>query len=277
MKKLFFLFTASFIFSFTAIAQAPTGAVGIWHMDENSGTTTGDASGNGNNGTLFGTAWTTGVSGSGSGLSFNGSAHFEVPDAASLRPGNITVAGWIRSSTVSGNQVAVGKSNFSNATNEQYVLYLESNGTPGFGIKRNSGCAIAAGWNAVIGPNRVDDGQWHHIAGTYDGSTMHMYVDGVLQASNNSVPPGPIDNCAGGTLRFGLWWQSFPDRWVGDMDEMYIYDRALTQTEVTQLFNAPHANVVPTLSEWGLIIFALLSLCIGGVALRQRSTRMAIS
>ena len=157
------------------------------------------------------------------------------------------------------------------------MLYLEPTGTPGFALKRNSGCAIAAGWYGVTGPTRVDDGQWHHIAGTYDGTTMHMYVDGVLQASNSALPAGPIDNCPGGTLRFGLWWQNFPDRWVGDMDEMYIYNRALTPTEVTQLFNAPNANIVPTLSEWGLIIFALLILCIGGVALRRRATRPAIS
>lgn len=269
MKNLLCLILLGGLFSVSVFAQSPPGAVGIWRMDENTGTTTADASGNNNNGTLNGAAWTTGVSGSA--IDLRGNSQVDIADNAALRPGNISWGLWIRTAgTASGNQVIIGKSDFSTASNEQYVVWLDGSGRANMSIKRNSGCAIAAGWYNVVGTSNIDDQQWHHIVGTWDGTTARMYVDGALQGANAAIPAGNIDNCVGGSLRFGIWWQNFPDRYAGDIDEVHLYDRALTQTEVTQLFNAPNANAVPTLGQWGLIIFGLTLLCAGAIALHNR-------
>lgn len=266
-----------------ALSQSiPSGAIGVWHLDEGNGTNTADASGNNNNGTLIGGAsWTTGISGTAVNFNsgFGGSESIQIADNPTLRPGNISLSCWVRTQgPISGyRQTIIGKSEFSNANNEQYNLQIDFDGKPQFLVKRNSSCLPAAGWNNLRATVRVDDSQWHHIVGTYDGSLLRIYVDGVLSGSISVASPGNIDNCVGGTLRFARWWATDPGNFRGDLDEVIIYGRALTQQEVNMLFSAPFATSVPTLSTWGLIILALLILNIGGVLLYRRATLNTLS
>ncbi|PZF72104.1 LamG domain-containing protein [Taibaiella soli] len=72
-------------------------------------------------------------------------------------------------------------------------------------------------------------GSWHHLAATYDasGNSMKIYRDGVLQASDVVNPlTSPIINI--GDLTLGKYF-------TGKIDDIIIYNRALSQTEVTQL------------------------------------------
>ena len=265
MKKIIVIVFLGGFFSISLLAQTlPSGAVGVWRMDENTGTVTADASGNGNNGTLLGATWTTGVIGSG--LHFDGSGYVNIPDDATLRPGLFTMSAWVRNSgPVTSDQVIAGKSAFATALNEQYVLYLNSSGVPSIGIKRISSCTVAVGWYNVTGTTPVDDGEWHHIVSTWDGSEIRIYVDCVLEGTNSGVPAGIIDNCVGGDLRLGIWWASFPQPYIGDLDELYIFDRALTETEIAELCTLS-APPIPTLSQWGIIILGLSILCMGAVS-----------
>jgi hypothetical protein len=70
-------------------------------------------------------------------------------------------------------------------------------------------------------------GQWNHYAGTFDGNTMKVYINGIYIAQKNH--PGTIfgfnDN------------MDLTNDWPGSIDELYIYNRALSQAEVTQLYN----------------------------------------
>ena len=272
MKNLLSLFLFLALLFCSTYAQLPSGAVGVWRMDENTGTTTADDSGNNNDGTITGATWTTGVSGSA--LNFDGNDRVDIPDDASLRPGNISFSAWVRTSgTSTANMTILGKSVFSNATNEQYILYLNAGGVPQLAFKRNSGCSPGAGWQGVPGTTRVDDQQWHHLMATWDGSVARMYVDGVLEGTNSSAPAGNLDNCIGGNLRFGVWWAGDQIFFNGDLDEIYIFDRALNQTEVSQLSAPPAANnPVPTLSEWGLILLGLGIMALGTVVVWRKKT-----
>src|ERR1700743_1869815 len=81
----------------TSSALAASGPVGLWKLDEGSGHTVADTSGNGNNGVLSGgVSWTSGVFG-GSSLSFDGSGQVKVADNDALEPPtSVTVSAWFR-------------------------------------------------------------------------------------------------------------------------------------------------------------------------------------
>jgi hypothetical protein len=66
---------------------------------------------------------------------------------------------------------------------------------------------------------------------------LKIYVDGQLKKQNTEVPVGPIDNLAGGNLQMGRWLQKAPFHYTGKIDEIRIYDRALSSAEVATLYS----------------------------------------
>lgn len=192
-----------------------------------------DKSGNGNNGTSYGAISATGRINQG--MSFNGiSDYIEVADSASLDiTGNITIESWIRSA------VAINSEN-SNARivdkqNAYYLLFDYPNADGRLRLTLRIGgnyvdvSSTKNSWNAD---------QWYHIVGTYDGSTMSVYVDGVLD--NSTSMTGSIE-ASDYKLFFGTRAvDSIPTNMFfnGLIDEVKIYSRALNSTEITDHYNA---------------------------------------
>ena len=90
----------------------------------------------------------------------------------------------------------------------------------------------------VAGKTNVDDGKWHHIVGTYDGQAIALYVDGILDGSKSAR--GEID-----TNAFPLWIGGNAARtgkrdrdWNGRIDDVRVYNRALSSDEVRELYEA---------------------------------------
>jgi hypothetical protein len=82
----------------------------------------------------------------------------------------------------------------------------------------------------------VNDGNWHHMASTYDGTTMRVYVDGVQTGSGTSFS-GNLPTEAG-NVRIGADYNITPSGFFrGSMDDVYVYNRALTASEVQKLYN----------------------------------------
>jgi uncharacterized protein (TIGR02145 family) len=82
----------------------------------------------------------------------------------------------------------------------------------------------------------VSDGKWHHLVGTYDGTTMKIYVDGVNKGSSWFLS-GSLPTQAG-NMRIGADYETFPSNfWNGSLDDIRIYNRALSDAEVAQLYN----------------------------------------
>jgi hypothetical protein len=79
--------------------------------------------------------------------------------------------------------------------------------------------------------NALEPNKWTHVVGTYDGTNMHIYINGAWVASKNN-PSSTAD--FNSSLIFGVDQASY---WAGSIDELYIYNRALSQAEVTQLYN----------------------------------------
>ncbi|MCG2700589.1 LamG domain-containing protein, partial [Candidatus Parcubacteria bacterium] len=83
----------------------------------------------------------------------------------------------------------------------------------------------------------INDSQWHHIVGSYDGTTMKIYIDGTLEDTNTDFSGNlPIVD---GNVRIGADYQSTPDNFFsGLIDEARIYNRALSADEVGELYRA---------------------------------------
>ena len=87
-------------------------------------------------------------------------------------------------------------------------------------------------WSNIRGSVSVNDGQWHHVAGVYDGSVMSLYIDGELDVS--SICKGSID-VTDKPLYIGENSEE-PNRfWNGLIDDVRIYNCGLSQSEIEGL------------------------------------------
>jgi chitodextrinase len=200
---------------------ATTGLVAAYAFSENSGSTLADLSGNGNNGTIVGAAWTTGGK-FGNALNFNGSStHVDIPDSPTLRlSGAMTLEAWVKpaaASTVWKDVVYKGNDNY----------YLEASTTNG-GLPAGGGTFGGSNAN-VYQPTTLSTGVWSHIAVTYDGAALRYYISGTLVATQAKT--GAITGSAN-PLQIGgdnFWSKQF---FNGTIDEVRVYNIALAASAI---------------------------------------------
>jgi fibronectin type 3 domain-containing protein/azurin len=209
---------------------APTGLMAAYGFSEGIGTTTSDASGNGNNGTLTGTTWTT-QGQSGNALSFNGTSSFvSIPDAASLDLGSTgTIEAWVKLTSINRWNAVMAKGNTNNDPAHNYAIDIST--------ANRVICYVGNGSSAVLltSTSALAANTFYHLACTWNGSTIALYINGTLNASvGQSITP------AGNTspLYIGQFGGN-ADRLAGIIDEVRIYNRALTVAQVQQDMNTP--------------------------------------
>ena len=212
-------------------AAAQSGLVAAYSFDEGSGTSVKDSSSNSNNGSITNAAWT--ASGRyGAALAFNGAnALVSVPSSSSLRlTGAMTLEAWIRPTTVSAqwrDVIYKGNDNY----------FLE-------GTSNRSGRPAAGGsvWSGnLYGTSALAVNTWTHLATTYDGSTMKLYVNGTLVASG--ARSGALET-SGNPLQIGgdsIFGQYF----AGSIDDVRVYNIALTDTQIRTDMNTPVGSASP--------------------------------
>ena len=164
----------------TKLAEAPkeqsTGLVAAYSFDEGAGTTVADASGNSNTGTIKRATWTTGGR-FGNALVFDGtSALVTIPDSSSLHlTSGMTLEAWVYPTVISSDWRDV-------VYKEVDIYYL-------FGTGSDQGAPGAGGAfspNPVYAPSPLSVNTWTHLAGTFDSTTLRLYVNGVEVASRRS-------------------------------------------------------------------------------------------
>ncbi len=177
------------------------------------------------------------VSGSGGGqaFSFDGvpGSYVEVADDPALKPETLTVEAWLRGPEPAGIAYFVEKGGNGCGAGISYALARDDSGLY-FGLRLQPDVRRWA-----FAGHAVFDGNWHHVAGTWDGTAPRIYVDGSLVGTGGAAA-GPIyyDYVnVGGTnnLRLGSFSDSgcqggLPARI--DLDEVKIYDRALSAEEI---------------------------------------------
>ncbi|MEV0228470.1 LamG-like jellyroll fold domain-containing protein [Nonomuraea sp. NPDC050786] len=214
----------------TATVTAPppnTGLVAAYGMNEGTGTTVADSSGKSNTGTLSNATWSN--SGKyGKALSFNGTnAYVNIPDSTTLRlTTGMTLEAWLNPATATGYRTALIKQH---ASGNAYALWANADNNQPY-------TEIVTGTDqGLLGTASLPVNTWTHLTATYDGATLRLYTNGT-QVAQKAVT-GTI---RGDTqpLRIGgsaLWGEYFN----GLIDDVRVYNRALTPTEIQNDMNAP--------------------------------------
>ncbi|MBX3047703.1 MAG: LamG domain-containing protein [Anaerolineales bacterium] len=210
----------------SATATPTANLLARWSFDEGSGSTAGDTHGaQNNNGTISGATWTDyGLSGKA--LLFDGSNDYvSVADSADLKPANgFSVGGWIYPLSVGGSvKTIVIKS-----TAQDYILRTTADGYLEF-------------WAHDLNPKNVTGpvpplNTWTHVMGVYDkpANQIRLYVNGVLVAAQTVTGTAAYDT---GALRIGAN-HSAAQAWHGRLDEITLWDRALSDAEIAGFYAA---------------------------------------
>ena len=264
MKKLLIMLTI--VVAFGLMAGSASAQVARWDFEEGSGPTASDSVNN-NTGTLAGTAlptWvTTGGEPSGNAMQFHGfydetdpenkfeiTSYVDVATDTSITPnlddlGSMTVALWIKDnqnyfdSTFFPTFVADG--NYS--AEGSWMLATDTSGWAPVGYGAVAFKTYHGGSMKTLRPTLTfpDDGQWHHIAATWDSATetKAVYIDGVFAGS--VVQAGAlVTNEVNVTIGASRDSAGVVDRnWNGQLDEVLIYDYALDAAEIAAIVPEP--------------------------------------
>jgi hypothetical protein len=199
-----------------------------WKFDETSGLTAADATPNANTGALDGFAgddsqWVQGEQGGA--IAFNGASNVQVPDSASIGSSLVngfTVSTWFRSSVALPAAGGTRTPRMLEKGNSYFFLMNPGTGGMNFLVKRASVNYTA---NLV---DSIEANRWYHITGTFDGTSIRVYLDGELKGT--TVVGGPIDD--GGGLPLFIGSDDAGAFFNGAMDDLRIWNRPLNRTEI---------------------------------------------
>jgi PKD repeat protein len=207
--------TAATAISVTTAASPPAnGLVAAYAFNEGSGTSVADASGNGNTGTINGAKWIANGR-FGAALRFNGTDRVQIPSSASLNlSAGMTLEAWVSPAEVS--------SALRDVIYKGNAYYLEATSTHG-GAPAAGGSFGEADATAPLTATK-----FAHLAVTYDRLTLRLYVNGVqvssvARAASIAASTTPLQ--IGGDTTYGQYFK-------GRIDEVRVYNRALSQAEI---------------------------------------------
>lgn len=238
------------------LSVQPNGLIAYYSLDENSGTTTADASVNSNNGSFVsGPTWTTGKLGSA--VSFNGSngQSVSVPDNTALNTGSqMTLSLWANQSSGTLNKALASHWNYTggsvsgswalqvsgDSTSRLQFFVADSQTDPG----NNYAETAASTWST---------GGWHHITVVYDGTQstaanrVAIYIDGAAASTATAgTLPATLQDAAS-PLMIGDF-TGLNRTWNGAIDHVKIFSRALSAAEVNAEYNAQNTGVATGLT-----------------------------
>lgn len=232
--------------------SANSGLVGYWTFDgkdTNWGTNkTNDVSGQGNTGTMTNMSTTTSpVAGKiGQGLSFDGiNDHVSMGDVLDFeRTQSFSISAWYKLEVISPTDVHIIVSKQKSSGNfEGYSLMVRGDqvGDPLRFALLNSGVS-----RILTEFPRPNDTAWHHVVMTYDGSSVasgvNMYVDGVSKTRTTVDDTLSDTTLTDRPLNIGAY-NNAGNRFNGPIDDVRIYNRALSAAEALNLYNVGKAKV----------------------------------
>jgi Concanavalin A-like lectin/glucanases superfamily len=212
---------ATYTAAFERGSAVRPGLVAAYNFDEGAGTIAADLSGNGNTASLSGAAWTPAGKNAGA-ISFDGTDDsLSIADAPTLDlTAGMTLSAWVRPTGGSTYRTVLFKERTGGLA---YALYAQTGGNGPSGHAWIGGAEPRA-----RATSQIAGSTWTHLAATYDGADIRLYVGGVLAVSAPAT--GPIGTSTG-PLRIG--GNGVVSEWFGgQIDDVRVYDRALTPEEI---------------------------------------------
>jgi len=192
-----------------------------WKLDESSGSSASDSSGGNNVGTVSNASWDDDGGVLDGALLFDGAGDsVSISSVDALEGRSVTVSAWIRSDVNDTSCTVFCQSDFVSQNYYGYELYMENNGALVFAVD-----------NALAESGSIEENEWYHVAGTYNGLKLKIYVNGQFEADANHPGTSGVDTDA----YIGASWDGTSGYFDGLIDDVRVYNYALTASEVGAL------------------------------------------
>ena len=244
MKKNFLFILLTLLAIQPLLAQVPSyvptnGLVGSWPFNGNAN----DQSGNGNNGTVNGATLTADRFGNAnSAYNFNGTSNIVLQPGTNIQGNNArTISFWVNITNATQNTNTIYKGGNNGAGNDFSIWYnVNSNNTYQIQVRRFQDDVVTDAIPQILN-------QWNNISVVYDGtnnSNLKIYINGQIYTGRAFTPAGVTFNTTSTTPQFGdLIDQLGVHHYLkGKIDDVAIWNRALTPQEITNLYNSVNSN-----------------------------------
>ncbi len=250
--------------------------VGYWRFDETQGGTAADTSGQHNSGTLVNFAanseaqWTTGRVGGALRFEGPGANHYVIVDNFPKTPVAYTISAWVMADTIPV-WASIAKNWFGQF---HFGLDASNNGLSNY-------LGTTTGQPSAKEQGIFPTGSWQHVVATADGATLRLFRNGVEVASapysGAFFSPAPDRMGIGAKLNGAAADTGAPGYWDGLIDDLALWTRALSATEVQSLFSAGAAgnditHAVPDPQSDALVINEILADNVGGLEDEDRDS-----
>ena len=188
--------------------------------------------------------------GVGSALRFDGNDYISIGDSPTLRPQRLTVEAWAKASRSPGPFKYIVSKGGDECWSATYGLYTSYNGGIAFYVWDGKKY-----WRSPSGSPALWDGRWHHVAGTYDGTAVRLYVDG-NEVGTGTTYSGPVTyEQPELSAAIGAYRGSCNLTFVGDIDEVRIWRAALSVDKIWSLISGfldqePNPRLPEDAGEW---------------------------
>jgi len=204
-----------------------------WKFDEDSGSIVTDSSGNGHVGTIYGGASLSSIGKNGHALSLDGSTGYASLGNDSMfglqSAGSVSL--WFKTSNFTNDYPhLISKGASAGWDTNGWSIYQFRDGRMGVGLRNGSTANVIV----ITGQNQT--GAWKHVAAVWNGFNLTFYING----ASAGVTPQTISPGANSyPVQIGRWQDSSGGYYSGSIDDVRIYSRALTDSEVRLIYSNP--------------------------------------
>lgn len=204
-----------------------------------------DVSGNGQDATVYGATLSTDrFNNSDHAYYFDGNDHIRIQSHSLFNSQNLTLSAWVYYDQPFGSEQRRIVNRQENR-NKSWGMEILGPGYPGSSATQLTGHAgWGGGWIKYVGTTNLQIDTWYHVVTSHDSNTnkIKVYVNGVLESSCESQG---LISAISSDIIIGRLAKENRMYWHGGIDDIRIYNRALSANEISELYNQPVANAGP--------------------------------
>ena len=175
-------------------------------------------------------------------MTFNGSNQYvNTSYVSSFGSGSFTMSAWVKTSSSNSGATMLGIYNISSTPNAVFMIMYQDSTNYGFTFRDSNGVTSSGQFNS----SSIVDSTWHLVTIVVDRSTNHQYgyLDGVLTVTSSSTFTGSFTvNSLPFIIGADFGISSYTDYYNGAVEDARLYNRALTASDVIELYNFRHGS-----------------------------------